>query len=88
LRFVPRGGIGHALAALFHRKGIDDEMGRADQTFVHRGRGLDGDQCIHEFLVDAAAKLGQGGGQHKVCLGGLRLVLLHTTRVHHGKVRA
>ena len=88
MRFIQRGGIGDPLAALFTRKGIDDEMGRADQTFLHGGRGLDGDQLIHERLVNAAAKLAEGLGQHKVGLGGIDLVLPEATGVHDGKVGA
>ena len=59
LRLIQGGGIGDPLAPLFTREGVDDEMGWADKTFVHRRRRLDGDQLIHEGLVNAAAKLAE-----------------------------
>ena len=66
--FIQRGSIGDALAALFTRKGIDDEMGRVDQPCVHGSSGLDGNQLIHKRFVNAATKLAEGLGQHKVGL--------------------
>jgi hypothetical protein len=62
-------------------------MGRADKARLHRRRGLDGDQFIHERLVNPAAKLGQGLGQHKVGLGWGHLVLAEATGVHNSKIR-
>jgi hypothetical protein len=75
LSFIQRGGIGDALRALFTRKGVDDEMSRADQFRFHSRGGLDGDELVQERLVYAAAKLAQGGGQHKVVLRGVDAVL-------------
>lgn len=86
--FIQRGGIGDALAALFTRKGIDDEMGRVDQPFLHGSSGLDGNQLIHEGLVNAAAKLAEGLGQHKVGLRGIDLIVPETTGIHDRKVGA
>jgi hypothetical protein len=86
LRLVQCGGIGDALAALFTRKGIDDEMGRADQTCVHCGRRLHGNQCIHERFVDMTTKLTERLWQDTVSLRARRLVLLEATGVHHRKV--
>jgi len=57
LSLLQRGGVGDPLAALFTRKGIDDEMGGADEACFHRGCSLDGYEGIHEFLVNAATKL-------------------------------
>jgi hypothetical protein len=88
LCFIQRGGIGDPLTTLFTRKGIDDEMRRADQSLFHGGSGLEGDQLIHEGCVNAAAKLAEGLGQHKVGLRGIDLVVSEATGVHHGKVRA
>jgi hypothetical protein len=45
------------LAAWLRRKGIDEEVRRAHQTFVYSGGSLKGYQLIHEGLVDTAAKL-------------------------------
>jgi len=59
LSLIQRCGIGDALAALLTRKGIDDEMGRADETCIHGGGGLDGNELIHQRFVDTAAKLAQ-----------------------------
>ena len=79
-------GIGDALAALFTRKRVDDEMGRADQPCVHRGSGLDGNQFIHQGLVNTRAKLTQRFGQHKVGLRGLGLVVSQATGIHDSEV--
>ena len=54
----------------------------------HGGRGLDGDEFIHECLVDAAPKLAEGLGEYKMRLRARGLVLPQATGVHHGKVRA
>src|SRR5688572_684386 len=57
LSFIEGGGIGDALRALFTRKRIDDEMRRADEPLLHGGGSLDGDELVHERLVNASAKL-------------------------------
>ena len=88
MSLVEGGGIRDPLAALLTREGIEDEMGRADKTFFHRGRRLDGDECIHQRLVDAAPKLTERFGEYKVYLGTRSLVLPQATGVHHGKVGA
>ena len=88
LGFIQRGGIGDPLAALLTREGIDHQMGRADKTFCHCGRRLDGDELIHKRLVDAATKLTERLGEYKVSLRAMRLVLPQATGVHHGKVGA
>ncbi len=82
------GGIGDPLAPLCTRKGVDDEMGGTDETFFHRGRRLDGDEFIHQRLVDAATKLTERLGEYTVYLRARSLILLQATGVHHGKVGA
>ena len=57
LRFIQRGGIGDPLAPLLSEEGINDEMGGADEACFHRGCSLDGDEGIHECLINAATKL-------------------------------
>ena len=84
--FIQRGGIGDTLTPLFTRKGIDDEMRRTDQALVYGGCGLDGNECIREGLVHAAAKLAEGLGQYKVSLGRIGLIVSETTGIHDGKV--
>ncbi|MGE3541863.1 MAG: hypothetical protein AB7N91_31135 [Candidatus Tectimicrobiota bacterium] len=86
--FIQRAGIGDALTALRTWEGLDDEMRRADQARVHRRSGLDGQECIHQGLVHAAAKLTQRLGQHTVGLRGIDLVLAQPTRIHHGTISA
>ena len=54
LRLIQGGRIRDALAALFARKGIDDEMRWTDQPFVHSGGRLNGDELIHKGFVNAA----------------------------------
>jgi hypothetical protein len=62
LSLIQRGGVGDPWAALFTREGIDDEMGGADEPCFHRGCSLDGDEGIHELLVNAATQLTEGLG--------------------------
>jgi len=50
--------------------------------------GFGGQEFIHEGLVNAAAKLTQRLGQHKVGLRRIDLVLSQPTRIHHGKISA
>src|SRR5262249_12290230 len=88
LRLVQRGSIGDPVAALFRGKGINAMMGRADQPCLHRGRRLDGNECIHEGRVDAAAKLTEGLGEDKVGLRRIDLVVAQTTGVHDRKIGA
>jgi hypothetical protein len=76
------------LAPLFRREGIHKEVRRADQPLVHRGSGLDGQECIHQGFVNALAKLGQGFGQHKMLLCTVPLEGLDATDVHDSKVGA
>src|SRR5712691_5393922 len=87
LSLIQRGGVGDPLAPWFTRESIDDEMGGADQTCFHRGRRLDGDEFIHQHLVDTATKLTERLWKYKVYLRARGLVLLEATGVHHGKVR-
>jgi hypothetical protein len=74
LSFIECGGISDPLATLFGGEGIDEQMRRADQAPLHGCSGLDGQPFIDQGLVETAAKLGQGFGQHKV---GLRIVELN-----------
>ena len=88
LRLIQGGGIGDPLAPLCTREGVDDEMGWADKTFVHRRRRLESDQLIHEGFVHAAAKLAERLGSHKVGLRGIDLIVSEATGIHDGKVGA
>jgi hypothetical protein len=88
LSLIQRGGICDALTALFHRKGVDDQMGGADQPCVHGSRGVDGDECIHECFVNAASKLPESLGEHKMRLRTIGVVLAKATGLHDGKVRS
>src|SRR6266545_7222305 len=63
-------------------------MGGTDETSFHRGGSLDGDELIHQSLVKTATKLTERLREDKVSLRARRLVLLESTVVHHGKVRA
>jgi hypothetical protein len=63
-------------------------MGGTDETGFHRGGSLDGDEFIHQSLVNPATKLTERLWEDKVSLRARRLVLLEATGVHHGKVRA
>ena len=76
------------MATLFRGKGIDDKMGGADQPCFHRGRGLDGDEFIHEGFVNAAPKHPEGLGEHKMCLRAIGVVLAKATGIHDRKVGA
>ena len=88
MSLVQGGGIGDALTALFRGKGIDEEMRWADQALLHRGSGLDSQQFIHQGLVEAAAKLGQGFGQDKVLLRTIEMYFCEATGIHDGHIRA
>ena len=86
MRLIQGGRIRDALAALFARKGIDDEMRWTDQPFVHSGGRLNGDELIHKGFVKAAPKLTERLRQHEVGLGGIDLILAEATGIHDGKV--
>jgi len=88
LSLVERGGIGDALAALCTRKGIDEEVRRADEPLLHGRRGLDGEQFVHQGVIKTMAKLGQRFGQHKMLLRAVPLDHLDATGVHDRKVGA
>ena len=88
MSLIQRSGIGDPLTALFTWEGVDDEMGGTDKTFFHSGGRLDGDQLIHQRLVNATAKLAQGLGEHKVGLRRIDLIVPEATGIHDGKVRA
>jgi hypothetical protein len=47
---------------LFTGKSIEDEMRRTDQALLHGGGSLDGNEVIHERLIDTATKLAEGLG--------------------------
>ena len=86
LSLIQRGGIRDALAALFCGEGVKNQMGGADKPCVHGGRGLDGDEFIHECFVNAATKLSEGLGEHKMRLRTIGVVLAKATGIHDGKV--
>ena len=86
MSLIQRCGIGDALAALLTRKGIDDELGRADETCIHGSGGLDGNELIHQRFVYTAATLAQRLGEHKVRLRRIDLRVSEATGIHDGKV--
>ena len=86
MRLLQRCGIGDALTALLTRQGLDDEMGRADETFIHGGGGLDGHALIQKRFVDTAAKRAPRLGEHKVRLRRIDLIVSEATGIHDGKV--
>ena len=88
MSLVKRVGIVNALAALLGGEGIDQKMSRADEPLVHGRSGLDGDQFIHQGLVNAATKAGQGWGQDKMSLAAVRLYLRDATGIHDGEIGA
>lgn len=59
MSLVERRGIRDPLATLCRRKGLDDQMGRADETLLHGRSRLNGQQIVHQGFVHAAAKLGE-----------------------------
>ena len=79
---VQGGRLRDALAALFRGKGIDEEMRGADQALVHSRSGLEGQQLIHQGVVQTTAKLRQGFGQDKVLLRTIELHFVEATRIH------
>jgi hypothetical protein len=81
-------GIGDPLTTLCTRKSIDDEVGWANQSFLHGSSGLNGAQLLHEGFVNATAKLAESLGQDKVGLSRIDLVLAEATGIHDGKVGA
>lgn len=76
------------MTALLPRKGLADEMSRANASLCHRGRGLDGQEFLHEGLVKAAAKLAEGLRQPQVGWRGIDWVLAQPPRLPHGKIGA
>ena len=88
MSLVESRSIGDPLAALFNRKGIDEEVRRADQPLLHSGRRLDGQQFVHQDFIKALAKLGQGFGQDKMLRSAVPLDSFDATGVHDGQVRA
>lgn len=88
MSFIQRRGVGDALRALFTWKRIDDQMSRTNQPLIHGGGGLDGDEVVHEGLINATAKFAQGGGQHKVGLRRVDAIRSQTTSIHDGEVSA
>jgi hypothetical protein len=63
-------------------------MGGADAACLQSGRSWHGDPLIHECLVNAAAKLAEGFGQHNRAWRGLDLRVSEATGRHDSKVRA
>ena len=80
------GSIRDALAALFARKGIDDEMRWADQPLFHRGGRLHGEALIHERFINTATKLTEGLGEHNVGLRRIDLILAWARAVNHASI--
>jgi len=61
-------------------------MRRTDEARIHGGSRLDGNELIHEALVNAAAKLAEGLGQDKVGLRRIALGVSEATGIHAGTV--
>jgi hypothetical protein len=83
LRLIKRVGSGAPWAAWLSGKGLDDEMRRADQPFIHGRSGLESQQVIDQGLVETAAKLGEGFGQYTVGLRAVELDMFSATGMHH-----
>ena len=88
MSFVQGRGIGDALRALLRRKGIDQQMGRADEPVLHGGGGLNGHQLVHQIGIDAAAELRQGFRSDKLGWRGLRGDFPQATGIHHRHIGA
>ena len=65
---VQRRGIGDALTALLRGKGINKQMGRADEPRLHGSRSLDRHQGLQSLLIEAVTELRQRFGQDKMGL--------------------
>ena len=72
-------GIIDALAALLTGKGVDHQVRRADQPGLHRGRRLDRQQFLHQWCIQAAAKVGEHFREHNMRLGTIDLDLSDPT---------
>jgi hypothetical protein len=83
---VERRGIRDPWAPLFRRKGIDDQMGRADETLLHGRSSLNGQQIVHQGCVNAAATLGEHFRPGKMLLRAVSLDCFDATGVHDGNI--
>jgi hypothetical protein len=62
-------------------------MRRADQTVLHRGRRLDRQQFLHQWGIEATAKVGEPFREHNMRSGAIHLDRSDPTGIHHGHVR-
>ena len=83
---IQGGRIIDAWAALLTGKGVDHPVGRADSPVLHRGRLLDRQQFLHQWLIEATAKLGEHVREHERRLGAIHLDLSDPTGIHHRQV--
>ena len=83
---IPRGRSIDAWATLCTGKGVDHSVGRAHQPVLHRGRRLDRQPFLHQWCIQAAAKLGEHFWKYKMCLGAIHLDRSDPTAIHHRQV--
>jgi len=75
-----------AWAALLTRQGGDHQVRRADQTVLHRGCRLDGQEFLHQWRVQTAPKVGEHLREHTMLLEAIHLDLSDPTGRHDGHV--
>jgi hypothetical protein len=85
---MQRRRISDALTALFTGEGVDHEMGGADSPLLHGSSGLDGEEFLHQGVIDTAAKPGQRLRQDKMGLCAVGLDRSKATSVHDRKIGA
>ncbi len=88
MRVVEGGGSRDPLAALCTREGIEDERGRADETFFQSGRRLESAAFLPQCRVDATTQRTACLRKDKMSLRARGLGLPQATGVQHGTVGA
>jgi len=73
-----------ALAPLLTGNGVDHQVRRAHQAFLHGRGGLDGQPFLHQWRVQTAPNVGEHFWQHNMLLGSIHLDLCDPAGVHHG----
>jgi hypothetical protein len=81
-------GIRDALATLLSWERIDEDMGWAHEPLIHGGSGLNGEEFLHEALIEASPKRAEGFGIDKIGLITLGLDLADASGIHDGKIGA
>ena len=74
------------LASLRTGKRIDHHVCGADETCLHRRRGLDGEEFMHQGLINAAAKLGEDFRQDEMPLESIDMDVGNPAYIHHGQI--